>query len=100
MSTAAPSCRPQTPVASDWKAFSKNTLKGFFTLQLPSGMVIHGLTAHVKGESRWIGLPGQKFVKTDGTTSYTPVIEFTDRLTADRFRDLALAALKEIGVSL
>ena len=29
-------------VASDWKPLNKNTLKGVFTLTLPSGMVLHG----------------------------------------------------------
>jgi hypothetical protein len=83
----------RTFAISDWRPFVKNTLRGFFTITTPSGMVIHGCTLHCKNDARWVGMPAQKFTKDDGSTSYTPVIEFVDRATADRFRDAVLAAL-------
>jgi hypothetical protein len=78
---------------SDWRPFTKNTLRDFFTISTPSGMVIHGGTLHRKGGSRWIGMPAQKFVKEDGSTSYTSVIEFVDRVSADKRCDATLLAL-------
>jgi hypothetical protein len=78
---------------SNWKPFEKNTLRGFFTLTLPSGMVLHQCSYFVKGDSRWIGLPSQKFAKKDGSVTYTPMVEFTSREVADKFRDQAVAAL-------
>lgn len=85
--------------AADWRPYVKGTLLGFFSLTLPSGMIVHGLTLHRKGSSSWVGMPGQKFTKTDGTAAYTPILEFTSRATADRFRDLAIEALRESGVT-
>jgi hypothetical protein len=84
---------------SDWRPFTKNTLRGFFTISTPSGMVIHGGTLHRKGCSRWIGMPAQKFVKEDGSTSYTSVIKFVDRAMADKFRDAVLDAFDRMEVS-
>ncbi|MGC1485353.1 MAG: hypothetical protein WA789_16290 [Candidatus Acidiferrum sp.] len=78
---------------TNWKPFSKKSLRGFFTLTLPSGMVLHQCSYFVKGDSRWIGLPSQKFTKKDGTVTYTPMVEFTSREVADKFRDQAVAAL-------
>lgn len=70
---------------SDWKPFQKNTLRGFFTLTLDSGLVIHKCSAHVKNGSRWIGLPAQRYTKKDGSTAYVNILEFTDRKIADNF---------------
>lgn len=33
-------------VASDWRALEPNTLKGFFSLTLPSGLVLRECTYH------------------------------------------------------
>jgi hypothetical protein len=87
--------------ASDWKPYLKGTLRGWFVLTLPSGMVIHGCSLHVKTETgaRWIGLPQQKVVKAGGEVAYVTILEFTSRATADRFRDLALGALDALGMA-
>jgi hypothetical protein len=78
---------------SNWKPFEKNTLRGFLTLTLPSGLILHNCTFHRKGDSRWLGLPAQRFTKPDGTTSYTPQVEFVDRAASDRFQTAALQAI-------
>ena len=36
----------------DWKAYQKNTLRGFLSLTLPSGLVIHNCTLHQKDGAR------------------------------------------------
>lgn len=79
----------------EWRRFSKNTLEGFCSVELPSGLILHGLTVHRKESARWIGLPGKPFAKQDGSTSWAPVIEIKDRGIADRIRDAVLAALDE-----
>jgi len=84
---------------SNWKVFTKNSLRGFFTLTLPSGLVIHGVGYHVKSSSRWISLPATKITKKDGSTTYNPIVEFVDRKHADEFRDLCVEALDLEGVS-
>lgn len=80
-------------VISDWKPHLKNTLKGFFTATLPSGLMLNNLMLHQKGESRWIGLPAREWTNEAGIKQYAKLIDFRDRETADLFRDKVLAAL-------
>ena len=81
-------------IVADWKPLIKNTLRGFFTAILPSGIVIHNLTVHEKGEARWIGLPSREWTNDQGEKQYAKLIEFADRRTADKFRDQVLEALE------
>ena len=83
---------------SNWKPFAKNTLQAFFDVTTPSGIVIHGLTLHQKNAARWVGMPGRAYTKEDGTTSYTPVIEFASREAGDKFRDQVLQAIDAAGL--
>ena len=80
-------------LVTNWKAYQKNTLQGFLSLTLPSGLLLHNLTFHRKGGARWIGLPARQYAKEDGTTTYTPLIEFTTKEVRQRFQQAALAAL-------
>ena len=84
---------------SDWKSFTKNTLRGFFTVTTPGGIILHNCSLHVKNSSRWIGMPSQRYTNKDGETSYVPIVEFSSREAADRFRNSALDALERAGVS-
>jgi len=79
----------------NWKPMQKNTLRGFFTLELPSGMVIHNVMLQEKGDSRWITFPSKEYTDRAGQKQFDRFIEFTDRNIADRFRDLVLAALDD-----
>jgi len=74
-----------TVTISGAKPFNKNTLRGFFDVTLDSGMKINGCTLHEDNGSRWVGLPGQKYTKPDGSTSWTPVVEIKDRAARDKF---------------
>lgn len=74
---------------SNLKPYRKNTLRGFFTLHLPSGLTIHDMTWHEQGEKRWIGFPGRPYTKPDGTQSWAVVIEL-ERAKMDRLRDAVL----------
>jgi hypothetical protein len=78
---------------SNWTDFEKNTLRGFFDLTLPSGMIIRGCTLHSKGAERWIGLPAEKFTDEEGRVGWKAIIRFVDRTIADEFRDRVLQAL-------
>jgi hypothetical protein len=91
--------------ASDWRAFERNTLRGFITLTLPSGMVIKECTVHHKDGREWIGLPGRPQLDRDGTPRkdpntgkllYSNVIEIPDREARERFQAAALAAVHEL----
>jgi hypothetical protein len=79
---------------SNWKAVEKNTLRGLFSVTLPSGMVIHKVSFHEKNGQRWIGLPAEK--RGDACV-FTPLIEFTSRSVADNFRRQVIDELKALG---
>ncbi len=79
----------------DWKPFQKNTLRAFFGVALPSGMMIHGLQLHEKAGSRWIGMPAREYEK-DGQKAWAKIIEFQSRDAADRFRDAVLEAIDQM----
>jgi len=80
-------------LVSNWKAYEKNTLRGFFSLNLPSGLVIHNCTLHEKDGSRWIGLPARQYSKDDGSTSYALLIEFATKEARQQFQTMALEAV-------
>jgi DNA-binding cell septation regulator SpoVG len=80
-------------LVSEWKPYQKNTLRGFLSLTLPSGLVIHNCTLHQKAAARWIGLPARQYTKDDGSTSFTPVIEFSSNTARARFQAAALEAM-------
>jgi hypothetical protein len=78
---------------ANWQPRIKNTLRGFFSATLPSGLTIHHLALHEKNESRWIGLPSREWVNEQNVKQYARLIEFRDRGTADKFQATVLAAL-------
>ena len=84
------------PIAiRNWKPLQKNTLRGFFTIELPSGMIIHEVMLHEKGHSRWIQFSAREYADKEGQKQYRRFIDFSDRSVADHFRDLVLAALDQ-----
>lgn len=82
---------------SDFKAFEKNTLRGFFTATLEDGLIIHNLSLHEKNGGRWIGMPSEKFTDREGRAGYKKLVEFTDRAALDAFRDACLDAIDALG---
>ena len=90
--------------ASDWRPHQSGTLKGFFNLQLPSGLVLNGLTLHQNGERRWVGLPGKPQLEDGrhrldpktGKPAWQPVVEIPAREVRDRFQEAALAAIDRL----
>ena len=94
-----PNANSKSPAAtggfriSDWKAIDNNTLKGVFTLHLPSGMQIHGAMLHQKNGTRWIGLPAREYQLT-GERKFARIIEFDSKETHERFQAAALDAVE------
>ena len=77
---------------SDWKARQNGTLCAFFTIILPSGLIIHDCSLHQKADRRWIGLPSREYT-SQGQRKFSPIVAFTNRDAEDRFRFQALAAI-------
>jgi hypothetical protein len=89
---------PPQPIILNFKPFEKNTLRGFFDLELPSGMILAGCALHLKNDQWWVGLPSKPYTAADGTQSWTKIVDFRDAKTRNRFQEtvtpLALAAFE------
>jgi hypothetical protein len=89
---------------SNFRAVEKNTLRGFFTVTLPSGLVLHECALHEKGPERWVSLPAKPVLDADGRQRrdangkprYAKVVEIPHKLRRDRFQSEALAALDRL----
>jgi hypothetical protein len=79
-------------VVREWRPYQKNTLRGFLSLELPSGLILHGLTLHDKEGRRWVGMPAKSFEK-DGTTTWAPQVEFSSKESRERFQVAAIEAI-------
>lgn len=86
---------PNSVRISNWKPFEKNTLRGFFTATLESGMIINDLMLHEKNGKRWIASFARDYQDARGDTQYSPIVTFVDRTHTDRFRELVLEALDQ-----
>ncbi len=79
----------------EFKHFQKNTLQAFLSLELPSGMVLHGCTLHKQNDSRWVGVPARQYENSDGEKSWMRLVDFTNKDARERFQAAALAAVDD-----
>ena len=77
---------------SHWRPRESGSLRGFFSIVLPSGMIIHDCQMFAKDDRRWFNLPARQY-ESQGERKYAPSVAFTDRDAEDRFRHQVLAAL-------
>jgi hypothetical protein len=77
----------------NFKPFEKNTLRGFFDVELPSGIILCGCTLHEREGKRWIGLPAKPYTKDDGSQSWVKIVDFADREKAKQFQESVLPAV-------
>ena len=94
----------------DWRQVPRNSLIGFCKVALPSGMTIADIAIHRSEQGLWASPPSKPMVGRDGVAmkddngkvKYSPLIEFTDKQTRDRFSTAVVAALiaeyPEVGV--
>lgn len=94
-----PTSTTEIPFAvSDWKPMVKGALRGFFNLELPSGMVIHNCMLMEKAGTQWVNLPSKEFTKRDGSRGWVPILEIPDRSRRDWFNQQCIRALTDEGV--
>lgn len=80
-------------VITNYKSYQKGSLSAFFSVTLPSGLIIHECKLFEKEGRRWIGLPSRSFTDKDGGTAYAPTMEFASRNDSERFREGVLRAI-------
>jgi hypothetical protein len=59
----------------------KNSLRGFFDLRLPSGLVLRSCSLHLSHNRWWVGMPVQSYTNADGERSWSAVVDFADDRT-------------------
>lgn len=79
--------------ATEFKERRKNTLRGFFTLELDNGMHIRDCTLHESQGKSWIGFPGVPWTDKDGTVKYKNVVIVPDRSVLDKVQATLCAQL-------
>ena len=80
----------------NFKEYQKNTLRGFFDLALDSGLLIRGMTYHVKNGNRWVAFPSKPYEDEDGETKYQNILYIPNDDRWKKFQSLVLAALDEV----
>lgn len=79
---------------TNFKPYSKNTLRGFATLyDERTGMEIRNVTYHEKGERSWISLP-EKEVMQNGERKFYSFIGFPEKERYYQYMDAAREAVK------
>jgi len=84
----------RTITVCNWKPLDHGSLRGFLTLTLPSGVVIHDCQLLEAGGRRWVGLPSRRFLMADGRAHYEPIIEFATRKAHRNFARTALEVVE------
>lgn len=79
----------------DFKKFEKNTLKGFFSLNI-SGMIVEGFSYHEKNGKRWVGFPAREKTDDNGDTQWFPIVKFLDPDRQAKFQSWAKAEVRKI----
>lgn len=87
----------------EWKSMRRNSLLGFATVRLRMGLIIADITIHSSNGKRWASLPSRPMVDRDGNAMrdratgkirYSPILNWSDRDTADRFSAAVITALE------
>lgn len=87
-----------------WKPLVKNSLRGFASVELPSGLRILEIPILISSRGKaWAALPSKLQLERDGQPRrdangkliYAPVLEWRDRDLADRFSAAVIALVDE-----
>jgi hypothetical protein len=87
---------------SDAKTVVSGALRGFCTVTMPSGMVLHQVGIFAKDGQVWAGPPSKQRIgrdgvamKNNGKAVYEPVVGFVDKVTQQRWSDAVIAAVRD-----
>ncbi len=88
-------------IVTEWKPLHRNSMRGFMTATLPSGMVLHDIVIHVTDGKPWAAPPSKPMIGRDGVAMkdaagkarYSPIISFTDKTVRERWSSAMIAAL-------
>jgi hypothetical protein len=86
----------------EWKAFPRNSLRGFATIRLGKSLKISDVAVHCAYGKRWAQLPSKPALDKDGAAQrdekgkikYIPVIAWLNREAADDFSASVIDAIE------
>jgi len=86
----------------DWKPLTRNSLRGFASVELPNGLAIADISVHVSHGKAWASLPAKPQLNSEGTARrgddgkviYTPVLRWRDRTLQDGFSAAVVQAIE------
>ena len=87
---------------SDWKKFRRNTLVGFLTAHLPSGMTLHDVALHCRDGVWWVSPASKPMLNADGQVlrdeagriRYQPIVSFDSKTARQRFNSAVISAVQ------
>lgn len=90
------------PRVLEFKPLAKNSLRGFATVEFPSGLIMSDVSVHVSHGRPWASPPsrpmidreGQAMRDGEGKLRYSPVVTFTDKAVRGRWSDSVIAAIR------
>jgi DNA-binding cell septation regulator SpoVG len=84
-----------------WTPHVSGALLGFLSVELASGLILHDLRLMTGKNGHWIAMPAIRLLDRDGQprvdAAGKPIfklIEFRDRVTADKFNGLVIELLR------
>jgi hypothetical protein len=84
----------KTLSVADFKQVSGHgALIAFLSIETPSGLLIRDCRLFEKSGRKWVGLPSRQYTKSDGSTAYAQIVEFSSKEVAARFQDEAIRAI-------
>ena len=79
---------------ADFKAYTKNTLRGFLTVRMTTvGLEIRDIALHERNGERWLQLPAKPFKKPDGKQGWSYILSFYEKQNYKKFQEVTLKAL-------
>jgi hypothetical protein len=89
-------------VVEEFAPVTRNTLRGFARIRMPSGMIVADVAIHQRDGRAWasppakpmLGRDGSQMKGADGKALWTPIIAFVSRKVRDRWSDAVLAGLR------
>lgn len=88
-------------VLREFRAFRKNSLRGFASVELPNGLTIKDISLHELNGKRWSSLPSKPVIKDgapvfkDGKAQYVPILQWRSRDLSDGFSEAVVALIED-----
>lgn len=88
-------------IIEEFRPMTRNSLRGFARVRMPSGVVFHDVAIYAKGDEAWASPPSKPAIGRDATQIkrggkpvWQPVVSFASKEVRDRFSEAVIGALR------